>query len=44
MDHVTEVMNAELIDLGAVSVETQGGQFGATEPESERSPLGIAED
>jgi len=44
MDHITEDMNAELIDLGAVSVETQGGATGGFEAESQHNPLGIAED
>jgi hypothetical protein len=44
MDHITEDMNAELIDLGAVSVETQGGSAGNGESDGRFPALGIAED
>jgi hypothetical protein len=44
MDHITEDMNAELIDLGAVSVETQGSIPTGLEAESQFSQVGIAED
>jgi len=44
MDHITEDMNAELIDLGAVSVETQGGQTGGLEAEAQYQLFGISED
>lgn len=44
MDRINEVEDAELIELGAVSVETKGGQGLGIEPENKAFSDGISDD
>jgi hypothetical protein len=44
MDRINDIIDGDLIDLGAASVETQGGQQLFGEPDGRGLPIGIAED